>query len=397
MFLAIRELSFARLRFALMGAVIALIAVLMVMLSGLSVGLVRDGVSGLQNLPVTSFAFAHGVQRDSAFSRSVVDMSAVDSWGAQPGVADAAPFGNTLVNTRTDRGTRGRPRAVRSATRLVPVARVSQGERLGTADGIVVSPTALDAGLRMGDTVTVDRVGTRLRVVGVTEQQDTFGHVDVAYVPLAAWQAIKSGPPPTRIAVKGRNGDHGGCGPLGRREVRRSDCGRRRHRNREPDPEGSYGASPGYTAETTTLQLIQGFLYAISALVAGAFFAVWAIERKPEVAVLRALGASTGWVLRDALTQAFVLLAVAVLVGVGLGLALGAFITGSGVPFALSMPSISAAGDRPRRPRPGGSRRGGHPHHLSRPGHRSGRKPMSSSPAPTASTAPADSSERSAW
>lgn len=75
MFLAIRELGFARLRFALMGAVIVLISVLMVMLSGLSVGLVRDGVSGLQNLPVTSFAFAHGVQHDSAFSRSVVDAS----------------------------------------------------------------------------------------------------------------------------------------------------------------------------------------------------------------------------------------------------------------------------------------------------------------------------------
>jgi len=58
MFLALRELRFARLRFGLVGAVIALIAILMVVLSGLSVGLVRDGVSGLQNLPVTSFAFA---------------------------------------------------------------------------------------------------------------------------------------------------------------------------------------------------------------------------------------------------------------------------------------------------------------------------------------------------
>lgn len=94
MFLAWRELRLARVRFALVAAVIALIAVLMVMLSGLSVGLVRDGVSGLQNLSVTSFAFAHRVQIDSAFSRSVVDMSAVGAWRARPGVADAAPFGN---------------------------------------------------------------------------------------------------------------------------------------------------------------------------------------------------------------------------------------------------------------------------------------------------------------
>lgn len=43
MFLARRELSFARGRFALMGVVIALISVLVVLLSGLSSGLVNDG------------------------------------------------------------------------------------------------------------------------------------------------------------------------------------------------------------------------------------------------------------------------------------------------------------------------------------------------------------------
>ncbi|MFD0785900.1 FtsX-like permease family protein [Micromonospora azadirachtae] len=344
MFLAIRELNFARLRFALMGAVIALIAVLMVMLSGLSVGLVRDGVSGLQNLPVTSFAFARNVQHDSAFSRSVVDISAVDAWAGQPGVAQAAPFGNSLVNGRTDQGTEVDLAlfGVRPDSFLSPS--VGEGERLGAADGIVVSPTALDAGLRVGDTVTVARLGTRLRVVGVTEQQDTFGHVDVAYLPLAAWQAIRSGTAPgvelpqqaaaeiTAVAIRADDGKSvdlaAGDAVAGTESMTLTE---------------SYGASPGYTAETTTLQLIQGFLYAISALVAGAFFAVWAIQRKAEVAVLRALGASTGWVLRDAVTQAFVLLVAAVAVGVGVGLALGAAITGSGIPFALSMPSVSAA------------------------------------------------------
>ena len=51
MFLGLRGLRFARMRFALMGAVVALIAVLMVLLSGLSVGLVNDGVSGLKKAP----------------------------------------------------------------------------------------------------------------------------------------------------------------------------------------------------------------------------------------------------------------------------------------------------------------------------------------------------------
>ncbi len=84
MFLALRELRFARARFGLMGAVIALITVLMVLLTGLSVGLVNDGVSGLKKMPVKHFAFEGGVQHDSAFSRSSVDIASVDDWRAQP-------------------------------------------------------------------------------------------------------------------------------------------------------------------------------------------------------------------------------------------------------------------------------------------------------------------------
>ena len=104
MFLALRELRFARARFLIMGSVVSLVTVLMVMLSGLSVGLVNDGVSGLQKLPVDSFAFEKGVPHDSAFSRSVVQLDAVESWRREPGVQDAAPFGNTLVNGHTQNG-----------------------------------------------------------------------------------------------------------------------------------------------------------------------------------------------------------------------------------------------------------------------------------------------------
>src|SRR5690606_24901714 len=98
MFLALRELRFAKARFGLMGAVIVLIAMLMVLLSGLSQGLVKDGVSGLQELPVSSFAFEKDVQKDSAFTRSVVDTKTVETWASAPDVDEAAPFGLALVN-----------------------------------------------------------------------------------------------------------------------------------------------------------------------------------------------------------------------------------------------------------------------------------------------------------
>ncbi|MGW4501343.1 ABC transporter permease [Micromonospora sp. NPDC004336] len=344
MFLALRELAFARGRFALMGVVVALIAVLTVLLSGLSVGLVNDGVSGLQRLPVTSLAFQHEVARDAAFSRSVVDVGAVDTWAGQPGVAEAAPLGNTLANGRSDRGTEIDLAlfGVEVGSFLDP--KVAQGRRLAGEGEVVVSATAAEEGIEVGDTITVEPAGTPLKVVGVLAEQHTFGHVDVGYLPLRSWQEVKAGVragdvPPGRIyqeitAVAVRAEDDAdvalaaGDAAAGTTSMTREEA---------------YGASPGYTAETSTLQLIQGFLYAISALVVGAFFTVLTVQRKQEIAVLRALGASTRYLLRDSLVQSVVLLALSVAAGVALGVAAGAAISSTPMPFALDAGPIVVA------------------------------------------------------
>lgn len=342
MFLAIRELRFAWVRFTLVGAVISLIAVLMVMLSGFSEGLVRDGVSGLQQLPVTSFAFAEGVRTDSAFSRSVVDQDAVDKWAAQPGVEHAAPFGNALVNARSDSRVEIDLAlfGVQPDSFLAPA--VAEGERLGAADGIVVSRTAIEKGLEIGDTLTVDRVGTRLKVIGALGDQHTYGHVDVGYVPLPVWQQIRSGIKPgdpvpehvhreiTAVAVQATDPDM----DLGAGDAAAGTTSLTLKK--------SFDASPGYSAETLTLTMIQVFLYAISALVVGAFFTVWTIQRRQELAVLRAMGASIGYLLRDGLTQALIILVLAVLVGLGAGVVVGTLI-GSAVPFSMTPAAIGAA------------------------------------------------------
>ncbi len=342
MFLALREIAFARGRFALMGSVIALIAILMVLLSGLSSGLVKDGVSGLQQLPVTAFAFQHGVSEDAAFSRSVVPMDAVDTWRAQPGVDEAEPFGNTLVNGRSDSGVEIDLAlfGIDPAGFLAP--EVAAGDPLGADDaGVVVSATAVDEGIEIGDTITVQPLGRELRVVGVMEEQHTFGHVDIGYLPLATWQEIRAGVPAgdpvpdrvhdevTAVAIQGSSVDlAAGDAEAGTTSL---------------TLEESYGASPGYTAETSTLQLIQGFLYAISALVVGAFFTVLTIQRRQEIAVMRALGAGTGYLLRDSLVQSIVLLLISGAVGVGIGVAAGAAISSTPMPFDLPAGPIALA------------------------------------------------------
>ncbi|OJV83477.1 MAG: ABC transporter permease [Cellulomonas sp. 73-92] len=345
MFLAVRELVFARGRFALMGSVVVLIAMLMVLLSGLSVGLANDGVSGLQRLPVTSLAFQQHVAKDSAFSRSVVPTDAVATWAHQDGVAAAAPFGNTLVNARTNRGLEIDLAlfGVEAGSFVDP--EVASGTRLTGGPGeVVVSATAAKDGIHLGDVVTVEPLGTSLRVVGILPTQQTFGHVEVGYVPLRTWQEIHAGVHPgdrapqhvyqevTAVAVAARPG----AGP----DLPAAD---RAAGTTSLTKAQSYGASPGYTAETSTLMMIEAFLYVISALVVGAFFTVLTIQRKREIAVMRAMGAGTRYLLRDSLLQSAVLLTTATALSIGLGLAAGAGISTTAMPFALEAGPVAGA------------------------------------------------------
>lgn len=342
MFLALRELLFARTRVLLMGSVIALISVLMVILSGLSSGLVEDGVSGLQRTPVQAFAFSEGTKTDSAFSRSVVTQDQADSWAARPDVDEAELMGNTIVNAHTGGGTAIDLTVfgVTPGSFLEPT--VGEGAALSGPRDVILSTSARDEGVVVGDTVVVDRIGTELTVVGFTGDKRTFGHVDIAYVPLRTWQEINTGLPAgsaidprvyTEASVVAIRGVNDTLPDLA--------AGDSAARTSSKTLEQSFDASPGYTAEMMTMSMIVAFLYAISALVVGAFFSIWTVQRMRELAVLRAVGASTGYLLRDSLMQAVVILVGSVTAGVVVGLGLGSALDGTGMPFSLEAGPIT--------------------------------------------------------
>ena len=348
MFLALRELRFARGRFTLMGVVIALISVLVVLLSGLSSGLVNDGVSGLKTMPATAFAFDEGTMKDNAFSRSVVDEEQRAAWQQAEGIADAEPMGVNIVNGVTDDGTQIDLTlfGVEPDGFLSP--EVSSGEGISAADGIVVSEPLRELGVDIGTVVTLDRTDVELTVVGFTEGQATFGHVDVAYLPVSTWKLMAAGaaqpgaPTDAQIAaldfpyasVVALRADDGVTPDF---EAIGADAGTTTMTLTE-----SFNASPGYEAETLTLTMIQVFLYAICALVVGAFFTVWTIQRSHDLAVLRAVGASSRFLLRDSLTQAAILLFGFTALGVGAGVAMGAAMPAA-MPFDLEFAPIAVA------------------------------------------------------
>lgn len=327
MFVAWRDLRFAKGRFALMGAVVLLITLLVGLLSGLTSGLARENVSAVTALPAThlSFAAPAGGQKVS-FTNSQLTESAWRTWRTRPGVRSAEPLA-----IRTANAVAGERTAAVSVFGVDPAGRLAPGGA-GPGPGRVVLTEK--AARELGG----PGVGARLRVgpleltVAAVSGTAAFSHTPVVWTDLGDWQRIGNpggdggGTVATVIALDAPGADLA--------------AGDRAAGTRTETIDGALGAIGSYTSENGSLQLMRGFLFAISALVIGAFFTVWTIQRSGDIAVLKALGASTGYLLRDALGQAVVMLAAGTGLGTALAASFGALISGGEVPFVLDAATV---------------------------------------------------------
>jgi putative ABC transport system permease protein len=322
-YLALRDLRFARGRFALVGAVIALVSLLVVLLSGLTAGLSAQSVSALDSLAADRLALASPASgQPLSFGGSRLTPQQVRGWTQQAG-SSAAPLGVaparlSLLDKASAPGGEAQDVAV-TVFGADPGSFVAPTE---LADGAVVvsAEMADDKGLQVGDTV---RLGGHDARVAAVRDRSSFNHMPVVWTTLSDWQQLDSaaGAAATVMALRGDvTGEVAGTTVTSRSDSR--------------------AAVGSYTAENGSLTPMRLLLLAISALVVGSFFTVWTVQRAPDLAVLKAIGASSSALVRDALAQSLVVL----VVGGGAGTALAALAGGFAarvVPFVVS-PSTTA-------------------------------------------------------
>ncbi|MFD7988193.1 ABC transporter permease [Kitasatospora indigofera] len=344
MFVARRDLGFAKGRFALMGTVIVLITVLVGLLSGLTAGLGRQNISAITGLPADRLVFSAPADGQKlSFTDSQVTPAQWDGWAAAPGVRSAEPLG--IATTRAAAGART---AALSAFGLpAGSALAPRGDLLAPGRVVLSASAAADLDVRAGSTLTL--TGRELTVAAVSGDA-AFSHLPVVWTSLADWQLLAPPAAPPAAGSPGSgtgpglgsgsgSGEHATVIALSLSSADGLADADRRFATKALTPDDSLAAIGSYTSENGSLQLMRGFLFAISALVVGAFFTVWTIQRSGDVAVLKALGASTGYLLRDALGQAVLLLVAGTAVGTAIAVGVGAAV-GSAVPFVLDAPTV---------------------------------------------------------
>jgi putative ABC transport system permease protein len=329
-FLALRDIRFAKGRFLLMGAVVALITLLLVMLSGLTAGLGNQSVSAIRQLgsdasaSAVVFGSAPGNSPAASFTESQISQKQLHVWQRASGVEHAEAFGVSQTKLSATGTTNVAVFGVDPRGTLAPAS--------VTATSLVLSRTAADdLAAEVGETVQL--AGQDLRVTDIVDDQ-WYSHTPVVWTSLAKWQQVahindagaSDGPIATAIAAQLADGDP--SGPAATAANQAADT-------TTTSVTGAFQALGSYKSENGSLMLMQVFLYGISALIIVAFLTVWTIQRTRDVAVLKAMGSSDGYLLRDALTQAFVVLAAGAAVGGGAGM-LGGLIASQAAPFLLN-------------------------------------------------------------
>lgn len=332
MFLSLRDLRFARGRFALIGSVVAMITVLVVMLTGLTNGLGHQNTSAVEALGAERISLGSGAASDEepSFGESRVSAEQAAGWEAAQGVERVERFDVGRAQLEAD-GTTA-PVAVMAlepGTELAPDLEAIDGAtRPGAGETVLSEEIAASLGVQVGDEVAAGPLA--LSVAGITPDE-WYSHSAVAWTSTEDSPALLRTEAGQSSALAVSSAPVAGAGRLDELTAAQDE----ELGTSTTDTAGSLAALPAYSSERGSLLMMQAFLYGISALVVIAFLSVWSIQRTREVAVLRALGAARRWVLKDALIQAAVVLLAGTAVGLLLGW-LGGLLAAGAVPFSLS-------------------------------------------------------------
>ncbi|MGG4093319.1 ABC transporter permease [Paenibacillus lautus] len=330
MFLALRELRHAKLRYLLIGFIMVLIAWLVLFVTGLAQGLSSDNASSIQNMKADYLVLQE--ESDHRINRSILTEELWNEVQRHPDGNDATPLG-VHMNTLTKEGSTAKFDAAFFAidvqSMLAP--KVVEGTMISNTDTdhVMADRSLKDDGYRLGDRIVDQATGAAFTIAAFTEGQ-SFSHAPVIHINFEEWKALlpssaKQVPIYSAVAL---NGSPEQIEALAREvsgiEIMTKD-------------EALQGI-PGFKEEQGSLIMMIVFLFVIAAFVLAVFFYVITIQKMNQFGVLKAIGAGTGYLVRNLIFQVLTLTIISLAISIGLTYGVSLLLSGI-VPFSLP-PSV---------------------------------------------------------
>jgi putative ABC transport system permease protein len=322
-YLSLKEMWRNRGRFLLVSLVIALITLLVLFIAALGEGLGNGNREYLARLNAQLIVYQSN--SDFIIGASRLSRDRVASVRRVPGVADAGPLGTASATLVLPGGAA----PLKVALLGVEPGRVGeppvvQGRQLGAlqADEVILdNNVALRSHLKVGDELTIrvtqgtDDKNYHLRVVGLAAGQQ-YGLQPSIFVPFITWDRVR---PKSAAEVDSSTAVANVIlvrltDPAQLANVRQLLLARLNKVDVATIPQ-SIDALPGYTAQQSTLNTQGAFTLLIGVLVIGGFFQIQALQKVPQIGVLKAIGSSNLTVAVASVSQIMLVTAI----GVGLG------------------------------------------------------------------------------
>lgn len=333
MFLAIRELKHAKLRFIMIGMILVLISWLVFILSGLGNGLSSLSAATFKNMDADYVVFEEGSRH--SMLRSVISEDLTEDLKSQENVKDVAPMGSRTVVVLKENAKSDDEKIDVSLLGINPGSflepEVIEGDSL-TEDkhlDVIVNDVLKNQGIEIGDTLEIEGSEEVIKVAGFVENQ-SFNHLPAVFMTMDTWRSL-------HFAAEGS--DMGVNNPVNAvmlqgegiisEDINQSVEGIEIATKKE-----AINGLPGYTAENGTIMMMLGFLLAISAFVITVFFYVITLQKSNQFGIMKAIGASNAFLGRAVVSQIFLIAVVSI--GIGVLLTYGtAAILPEGMPFTL--------------------------------------------------------------
>ncbi|WP_145945975.1 ABC transporter permease [Paenibacillus sp. Y412MC10] len=306
MYLALREIRFAKARYTLIAAIMLLISFLVLFVTGLAQGLAYDNAASIQNMPATHFVLEQG--SDHRFTRSQISGEKLEQTRSVVGESNAEPLGvqmTSVVLSGDIQKIDVALLAINPKGWLAPDLTMGAAEKQETG-GVVVDEKLAEHGVRLGSILVDQASGTRWTVTGFVNNE-SFSHAPAVFLSKVEWMGLHS-----PSSAQSGSGSAEGQAAYNAVAVKATEVQVSKLQSAVPNTEiikkaDAVSAIPGYKEEQGSLLMMIAFLFVISAFVLAVFFYVITIQKTSQFGILKAIGTRTAYLAGSVTLQVLLL------------------------------------------------------------------------------------------
>ncbi|GEK38286.1 MULTISPECIES: ABC transporter permease [Enterococcus] len=300
MFLAINEIRYSKLRYALVIGVMFLIAYLVFFLTGLAYGLAQDNRTAIDNWQADDILLAD--EANNNLNMSMIPLTKFEEVKAE----EKAYLTQTAGVIQKEKGKEKIDVTffgINQDQFLAP--KISDGRMFHSDDETVADSSVKEQyELSLGDTVQLAGSDKKLKIVGFTKNAK-FSVAPVLYTTVGAYQEIRFETQGSQTSEKTRVNAI----------VTRGNVSKIPDDLKKISIKTFINDLPGYSAQVLTFGFMIGFLIVIAAIVIGIFIYVLTMQKADVFGVMKAQGISSRYIANSVIVQTFLLAIIGVATG----------------------------------------------------------------------------------